>query len=185
MRLIQNNSGFGLIEAMVTAFIMAIGLLAVVAMQGMAKQSGFEAQQRTLALLLAEEMVERMHIDAAAWLAQGAVSGAVGTGNTPSTPSCANSDGTLSGCDNSGLVQQDVYFWHLDLLNSGDSGSSGLEQPVGCYALTVGGELTVVVSWISRQPLATHTNPPAGIPSDCTGSSNKRRQLVTSSWIAS
>ncbi|QKT02968.1 type IV pilus modification protein PilV [Ectothiorhodospiraceae bacterium 2226] len=52
--------GFTLIEILVALLVVALGILGIAGLQVRAQQSALEAQQRTQALMIVEDMVERM-----------------------------------------------------------------------------------------------------------------------------
>ena len=52
--------GFGLLEVLITLIVVAIGLLGIAALQVRAQQSELEAYQRAQALILLQDMVERI-----------------------------------------------------------------------------------------------------------------------------
>ena len=54
------QSGIGMIEVLVTLFIVSVGFLNMAALQTTAKRSNFDAVQRTTAVMLAHDIVERM-----------------------------------------------------------------------------------------------------------------------------
>lgn len=54
----QKEAGFTLIEVMMSAVVLAIGLLALAAMQGAAIKANYQAKKHTLAVALAENRIE-------------------------------------------------------------------------------------------------------------------------------
>ncbi|MEH6587750.1 MAG: type IV pilus modification protein PilV [Halioglobus sp.] len=62
----KNDSGFTLIEVLVTLVIIAIGLLGLAGMQVSSLQNQLEAYQRAQAVMLVEEMAKRIQVNAPA-----------------------------------------------------------------------------------------------------------------------
>ena len=54
------QSGFTLIEALVTAFILAVGIMGIVSLLSLSKVSQHESIQRTRAVVLADDILERI-----------------------------------------------------------------------------------------------------------------------------
>ena len=69
----SHERGFSLLEVMITAVILSLGLLGLVALQTHSKFASYEARQRTIASWLANDMVERVRINRDSWTASGAV----------------------------------------------------------------------------------------------------------------
>ena len=59
-----NNQGFTLLEVLVAIVIVSIGLLAVAGMQTTAISANASAKNGTIAIQLAEEMVDRIRVNA-------------------------------------------------------------------------------------------------------------------------
>lgn len=62
--MMQRDNGFTLIEVLIAVVLVAIGLLAVAGLQTTAIRGNSFARQTTLATQLAEEMVERIRVNA-------------------------------------------------------------------------------------------------------------------------
>ena len=62
----RRNGGFTLIEVLVTFFIMAIGLLGLAGLQLTTLQSQLEGYHRAQAILLVEDMANRVKVNAVA-----------------------------------------------------------------------------------------------------------------------
>lgn len=163
--------GIGLIEVMITAFILAVGLLAVIAMQGLAKQSSYEAQQRTYAMLMAKSMVERISLNSVSWVDEGDYTTEIDASSTLNLPTCAEATGVLSNCSASDVVEADLYLWHQNIT------SSALDNISGCIDFNSGsGALSVWVSWDSRTSMTTTATP-------CGNGGNTRRTVTLTSSV--
>jgi len=59
----RKDSGFSLIEVMITSFILAVGLLGIVALQGIAKKSLADTDKQIQASFLARTALEELRAD--------------------------------------------------------------------------------------------------------------------------
>ncbi len=169
---VNRERGTGLIEVMVTVFVVAIGLLGMAALQTQSKRSNLEAIQRTTATMLVHEVIERMRANAGAlgtYLTEGASIGGQSISAEP-TPKCL---GTQL-CTPTEIAQHDVWEWEQAIdgasEKAGSSLTGGLIAPTGCLTGPVGGGTgvyTVAVAWRSQTELS---NPAAD---DCGESSGK------------
>jgi len=64
IQIMQKSSGFTLIEVLITFLVMAIGLLGLASLQVNTLSKQFEAYQREQAVLLAQDMANRIRVDA-------------------------------------------------------------------------------------------------------------------------
>ncbi|MBS4687240.1 type IV pilus modification protein PilV [Aeromonas sobria] len=148
-----HNKGFSLLEVMITAVILSLGLLGLVALQTHSKFASYEARQRTIASWLANDMVERVRINRDSWSASGAVTVNLAA-NLP-RPTCALADGTISGCSAADLRAADLHYWQQALLGVSVSGAaSSLNSPVGCVVRRANNVLAVGIFWAGKQALS-------------------------------
>ncbi|MGH8598331.1 MAG: type IV pilus modification protein PilV [Gammaproteobacteria bacterium] len=54
------QSGFTLLEVLISVFVLSIGLLGIAGLQMTSKRTNYEAVQRTNATMLAQELLERI-----------------------------------------------------------------------------------------------------------------------------
>lgn len=64
--MLRKNRGFSLIEALVTAFVLAFGLLSLAALQITSTKNNYSAEKRSEATILANDVIERMRANRAA-----------------------------------------------------------------------------------------------------------------------
>lgn len=180
------STGFSLLEVMIAAVVLSFGLLGLVAMQAQSKFSGYEARQRTIASWLANDMVERIKVNRAIWELQASNTWIVSAG-TSSLPSCANANGTMSGCSDANMLVLDLYYWRQSLLGSSASGAgTTLQNPTGCIIKGASNALTVAIFWAGRKDshdgssaLASATTNSCGI----SGVDLTRRQYVLTTTL--
>jgi len=124
-----NNKGFTLIEVLVAIVIVSIGLLAVAGMQNTAIYGNASARDATYAVQLAEEMVDRIRVNA---------------GDTPEIYDAI----TTSNC--TGLANPalgDCTQWQSRLQTSGLSGATGTVDVVANSPISETATITVTVTW--------------------------------------
>jgi type IV pilus assembly protein PilV len=142
------HRGFSLIEAMVALLVIAVGLLGIAGMQGLAINSNATSRVRSVAALEAASMVAMIRANNAYWgvnAAGATVSGGALGGNATlvglgtSATSCLNAV-----CTPSAMAASDLQRWAANL-------AAQLPQGSGAVAC-VGAPLvcTVSVSWLEK-----------------------------------
>ena len=134
-RQVDKQSGFLLLEVLVAMVIILIGVVGIAKLQHVAKSSNGQALQRTEAIMLTDDLIERIRSN---------ISGMTGyfTGSTikvisgtpSSTPPSTCSSGTP--CTAEQVAAYDIWEWHRDITGAfeTDSGIStgGLVNPTVC-----------------------------------------------------
>lgn len=191
----RRQGGFSLIEVLVTIIIVAIGLLGLAALQARAYNSEFESYQRSQAVTLAYDMVERIRTNRAVLGNFKDISdAATGTGylGTAGANSYSLTCPPASATDRAG---QDLCEWN-DLLQGAAETRSG--SKVGAMAGARGcisyddttevsgapdsGLFTVAVSWQGSQDTVA---PAASCGNGLYGAETKRRTIALSFRMAS
>ena len=156
VRQARRQGGALLIEVLVSILICAFGLLGFVGIQARAAQMSFESHQRSQALLLVEDMVNRINanrMNASSYLT---TTGLVGSG---STASCASA---------TTVAARDLCEWTNPIRGSsevrGSSNVGAMLKARGCITRATGttDRYVVAVFWEGMIP----TGAPAGT---CTG----------------
>ncbi|MNQ91900.1 hypothetical protein D3C85_1073010 [compost metagenome] len=149
---IRNQRGVTLIEVLVTVIILSIGLLGIAGLQSRLQQSEMEAYQRSQALLLLNDMANRIasNRNNAATYVTGAAS-PLGFGMT-----CPSNSGSRK--------QRDSSEWCAALQgaaeNVGASQVGAMLGGRGCVESLGSGQYLVTVAWQGLFPLAA---PSAGV----------------------
>lgn len=112
----SKQQGFTLIEVLVTAVLMAVGLLGMASLQLTTLRSNQEAYNRSQATQLAYDIADRMR-------ANGAAIGAyLSTATLPEAATCKTGDNpctacttTVKSCTAAELAINDLYQWNLAL----------------------------------------------------------------------
>jgi type IV pilus assembly protein PilV len=145
------SGGFTLIEVLITVFVTAIGLLTVAGLQAAAKKANFESAQRTTAVALAQDMVERMRSnDPATWSSYY---------TSDSTAAASSSACTAdTGCAPGDRAAFDLYQWNQRLVgaevtDSSGNATGGLVSPTGCVRLQSTGVYRVAIAWRGMSPI--------------------------------
>jgi len=149
---ISNQRGVTLIEVLVTVIILSIGLLGVAGLQSRLQQSEMEAYQRSQALLLLNDMAQRIisNRNAAASYVTATTGVGVSLTNCPTTTATQQ--------------QRDTGEWCEALKGAGETASGSKVGAMiggrGCVESLGGGEYMITVAW---QGLAPVSIPPASV----------------------
>lgn len=190
----RHQTGFSIIEVLVTLVIMLLGLLGLVGMMLLSQRAQMESYQRSQALILLQDMVERINANrkvASCYAFTTAADGTpyLGSGSSITTPTC-----TAGLAEQNARAIQDMQDWHQLLLGSNEasgSGSSAINQGAmigarGCVTVdttTTPPTYQVNVVW---QGLGKTAAPPAAwsCASDQYGSDTQRRVVGATVRIA-
>ena len=152
-----------LVEVLVTATVVAVGVLGIAQIQGRIAVAAVEAQQRTQALLLARDMADRM------------------LANRSRAVEYVGTDYGLSiaACDTSSAVARDRCAWSAAIAGAseriGTTLTGGLRNGRGCVLQAGVGRYRVIVAWQGMTPTVVSS-------SDCArgahGPETQRRALV-------
>ena len=158
-----------LIEVLVSLVILSLGVLAVVALQLVAKRNNADAGQRTIAAQLAYDVLERMRANSTALALLNYQTGSAplggGSRSTPN-PNCATTT-----CTEIELVRYDLWAWEQAVDGAAETapgstqGTGGLLYPRGCITgPSSGGDgvYTVTIVWRGNIEIPDVTNVPCG-----------------------
>jgi type IV pilus assembly protein PilV len=194
----SQSTGFSLIEVLITVFVVGVGLLSVAGLQVYAKQSNFDAVQRTTAAALAQDIIERMRANPeqlAAYVTTAKQYQGFNELNPAPAPSV---DCTVTSCTPAQQVVFDQYQWSQALFGASEvasdgSNAGGLASATGCVTLYSGATCTVYVTiaWkgvtsLSGTDTRTGTQYQCGSGNtDYTGSNGQplRRLIVVQTFI--
>ena len=146
--LIYTQRGTTMIEVLVTIVILVFGLLGLAGMQARLQVSEMESYQRAQALILLEDMANRIMTNRAN--AASYIGDDIGVGTCPSTTAT--------------VLEMDKKEWCNALQGAAETtGGNKVGAMIGargCIASTVTGEYMVTVAW---QGLALISAPPASV----------------------
>jgi len=172
------ESGIGLIEVLITLFILAIGLLGIAGTQLMSKRANFEATQRTTATHLANDILERMRANSAPTVATASmlpeyvVNGGGLGGETISTAPPAPTAG-----DTEAIMFRDLWEWEQAIDGAAETTGAdavktgGLVSPSACIytdvdaaAINKSGRYMFTIVWRGTAKLSDPVNPASPVP---------------------
>ncbi|WP_165767361.1 type IV pilus modification protein PilV [Parendozoicomonas haliclonae] len=122
----MKQSGFNLIENLVTLFILTVGLLGVAGMQAMALKTQQTSHHYDKALALAQNMADRMRANQEAALAGYYSLNTTNVRNYPIEAQAACY--TTEGCNPEQMAVNDMYEWHEAVMRTLPSGDSYICQ---------------------------------------------------------
>ncbi|MBV1883158.1 MAG: type IV pilus modification protein PilV [Pseudomonadales bacterium] len=186
--------GLSLIEILVTVLIMALGILGGLSLQGKMQQSGYEAYQRTQALMLLEDIVNRLNTNRASapcymftfdTTTGVPYLGSVGGGHLGS-PTCSG----FGDANTQALAMADMQEWNLLMQGTNEIDSSGVAvggivDARGCISLddsTIPQTYIVSIAW---QGLNETVVPSINCGNNLYGDETRRRVVSTSIQFAS
>jgi type IV pilus assembly protein PilV len=162
-------AGFSLIEVLVAIVLLSIGMLGLSALQARATLMGIESYQRTQALLLAQDMLDRIRA------------------NKPDAIAYAGSDygtGLVADCGAAPGALRDRCLWTNALAGAvetlGGQAVGTLAGGRGCVSVDAAGSVSVAVAW---QGLAATIAPASDCGRDGYGSDDLRRAVVLSAYL--
>ncbi len=174
----SSESGLTLIEILIAIFILGIGVLATLAMQGTAKSGYLEAFQRTQAVLIARDLAERMTSNRSADLSD--YSGTYTGSSMSSYSDCLSA----TSCTPAQMVSWDRYQFDQAILGASEvrnsSNVGGLIGAEGCVDYS-SGLVTIVIVWKGVSLGGSATSPISGCGSGI--SAAKRRMFVLSTFV--
>lgn len=179
----MRQSGFSLIEVIITMFIVAIGVLGLAGLQVRALNAEIESVSRGQAMLMVNELADRIESNLANISGYNQSGVTFGTGHTNTCVSA--NPGSLTAQASccraiTNIANRDLCEWDLALQGIGTSSGAnklgGLGQARGCVALTATANVYQVdIVWQGRDATGA-------VPSDVTCGSTAittRRRAVT------
>lgn len=179
-------NGIGMIEVLVTILIVGIGMLAVARMQIISMQANHEAFQRSLAVQLSNDIIDKMRSVSAFNVA--GYNGVVLGGNTISAEPSPNCTDTISSCTTDEKILHDLWEWEqlLDGSNEllGGANNGGLINANGCININ-NNHIEVIIAWdgFSNAVKSTSVSAAANCGSLGATALEKRRQITIQTVI--
>ncbi len=153
MKLLQTSnrqSGFSMIEVLVTLVILLLGLLGLAGLMAQGQRSEVESYQRVQALIVVQDMVGRINANRNVARCYGAITASpasgtnyVGTGATSPVPPPTSGAGscTIGTTNQQNQFIADVTAWNALLLGTAeDTGLGGMIGARGCVSYDVSSE---------------------------------------------
>ena len=160
------QSGFSMIEILITIAILMVGLLGLAGLQTQVAAAEFEAYQRAQALVLVQEMADRMNANKK--IAGKYVQDDIGA------------DGVeIPGCDGMTSFERDVCEFHNSLVGASEkkSGVNTVGAMIGARACITNPEANVYVVTVAWQGFASTKAPDEKCGAGAYGDDKKRRTV--------
>lgn len=162
-----NNSqrGVGLVEVLAALFVLSVGLLGIAGLQAQGLIAGFNASQRSVAVVKAYEIIERMRANPDGVNdGLGTTAYASGMGGPGAAPGvyCADLNGSPGAdCNIVQLANFDIYAWKQSIQDAfpNMNGQGAVQVTLGPTALAPT-NVIVTVQWTERgttQQYSTNT----------------------------
>ena len=185
--------GFNMLEVLVSLVIVVFGLLGLIGLQARAQVAEFESYQRGQAMILVQDMADRIQTNRKAALCYEVTTNAAsgtpyaGTG-VSSAPTCIATTGTAS---TRAIATADLSAWHDALLGASETlGGSSVGAVLGargCITYTSAtNSYRVAVAWQGMAPTVAPTagDTAATCGKDLYGTETQRREVSTTVRIA-
>lgn len=161
----KSQQGIGLIELLIALVVLAVGMLGMASMEIQGKRLAFDASQRSQAVALANDMLERMRGNPTA-IANYVVNNIGGESiSSEPSPNCKSAS-----CTAAQLAAHDLWEWEQALDGAAetrtDSGGNviktgGLDSPRACITNT-NGYVELVIVWKGRDEANNPTGSTCG-----------------------
>ncbi|MCH8262060.1 MAG: type IV pilus modification protein PilV [Proteobacteria bacterium] len=180
------SSGFSLLEVLISMVVLSIGLLGIAGLQATSKRTSYEALQRTTAVMLTRDIIERMRTNPDQIAAYS---------GTVDTTTITHNDCGAATCTPVQLAAYDLFEWQQAILGASelsDTGvnTGGLVSPVGCItvaAACTSCSVTVAIAWRGMTKLSDPSIDTCGNASgnydDTAGDNVFRRVIAINSFI--
>jgi len=138
----RRQVGISLIEALVTLFVLSIGMLGVAGLQSVGLQAGHSATLRSQAVFHAQELIERMRANRAALGDYAGV--AVDHG-------CADRAAVAISCTSAELAADDLYRWRQSVRASLGAALGDDDLSIAVDTSVAPAIVTVSIGWTGRK----------------------------------
>ena len=147
------NTGFTLIEVLISMLILAIGLLGLAGLQGVGLRNNLSAYHRSQATQLAYDVADRMRANTAdAQNLAASVYITMAPADAVAQEACTTVAGT---CTPAQMAQHDLFEWNSNLTTN-----AILPNGQGSIAVA-GGLFTIFVNWDDNRDGAVDANDPS------------------------
>lgn len=184
---IRKNSGVGMIEVLITLLLVSVGFLNIAALQTVAKKSNFASLQRTTAVVLAHDIVERMRANPVILASYLTPTAGVGGGTlTQPSQTCTSA----SKCNPRQLADYDLWLWEQALdgtnesrsINNVSTNTGGIVNPTGCVTGPTSGAAgvyTITIVWRGLNEFTNVSTNTCGTGAGKYGTDEEYRQILT------
>ena len=158
MKIMNNSKGFTLIEVLVAAFVLAVGLLGLAGLQAKSLQFNHSAYQRSQANIIAYDIIDRMRANLSE-----ARDGSYDIAKDDGPPTATNCQASGATCSTATMVDFDLAQWKCSLaIGSVDDEDTcedlnidgALLEGKG-FVVTDGDIITVTIEWVDDRTKET------------------------------
>ncbi|MGL4476054.1 MAG: type IV pilus modification protein PilV [Shewanella sp.] len=164
--------GFSLIEVLVALVILVVGLVGIFNLHIVAKRGSFESYQQTQASYYANDMINRMRLNASQLANYDNDSPFSGL------PTAAGKDCNTEICAPNDMLAWDIYEWQSAFTGTaeiiGSKNLGGLDAPTACINVN-GNDVLVVLVWRGIRETKIDTSNINDIASKCAADTKNRR----------
>lgn len=172
----KRHQGFTLLETLIAFFVLSIGLLGAVALQAKAKQASYDSLQRTAALSLAQDIIQRIRVNDTAALITSYDVDFTSDDEISTVQSCVNIF-----CTSAQIAEYDIIQWKKAIKAKELTGTmADATVCINPVLSSNGVDIQVVISWGGRQNITQDTENTAV---QCGSSIENRRLVVVNSFI--
>ena len=176
-----------MVEILVTLLLVSIGFLSIAGLQTAAKKANFDALQRTTAVILAKDIVERMRANPVILSRYLTPTEGVGGGTlTQPDQTCTST----SRCNSGQLADYDMWLWEQTMdgaserrdIDSVTTNTGGLVSPAGCVTgppAGAAGVYTITIAWRGLSELANVSADTCGTGTGNYGVDEEFRRILT------
>lgn len=183
MKFNQTQSGFSLLELLVSLVIFSIGLLGVAGLQVVSKQANYESQQRTMASQVAYALLEDMRTNGPG-ISIYTAAGDLGDGTLTALP-VSNCRDPNTPCSAAQKAVHDLWYWERivdGVQETGVEGSAGgVVSPTICIdgpAGGIAGMYAVSIAWRGAAEMSNPDRSQCGAGSGKYGSDDAFRRVL-------
>ena len=141
MQIIRRQIGVSLIEVMIALFILSIGMLGQAKIQALGVRAGTDANLRTQATYLLNEMMERLRANRPAADSEYYASinyASIDCNVAPAKVCSESTASTAAECTTNELADEDAIYWFCDVMDTLPNGNVAVSASTGVYSIQVG-----------------------------------------------
>ena len=141
MQIIRRQIGVSLIEVMIALFILSIGMLGHAKIQALGVRAGTDANLRTQATYLLNEMLERLRANRPAADSEYYASidyASIDCNVAPAKVCSESTASTAAECTANELADEDAIYWFCDVMDTLPNGNVAVSASTGVYSIQVG-----------------------------------------------
>ena len=139
MSLSVKQNGFTLLEVLIALIVLSIGLLGHSKIQALGVRAGTDANLRTEATFLANDMIMRANRPSVASDYYAGINyAAIDCTSAPAKICSEGTAGTASDCTSTEMADEDAFNWFCDVTASLPNGNVAVSSAAGVYSVLVG-----------------------------------------------